>query len=307
MRKLVASVFAMLTRLLVGTGISRLPLVHRTYQFLYRLLIGTSVSLPPLLINVQGQQMYVDATSVSFAPARVRSRAYEEQETELFKKIVRGGMVVVDIGANIGYYTLIAASIVGEHGKVFAFEPEPKNHALLVKNIEANGYENIIAVPKAVSDKGGSTRLFLSPDGNTGWHRIYDSEDGWNSIEIETVTLDEFFQGKEESIDVIKMDVEGSEMAVLQGMTRILERNDKLIIFTEFFPALLKKSGASPEGYLNELEKHGFKLYKIGEPMRLIDTDDIGRLSAIEQHANLVCLRGEGQESLLAEYLGKDN
>lgn len=302
MRKLIASIFTTVTRLLVGTGISRFPLVHRTYQFLYRHLLGKSVFLPPLLINVQGHRMYVGAATVDFAPARVRSRPYEKYQTELFRKIVKKGMVVVDIGASIGYYTLIAAELVGENGKVFAFEPEPENYALLVRNIEANGYKNVLPVQKAVSNKVETTRLFLSPDGNTGWHRIYDSQDGWDSIEIETVTLDEFFKDKEGRIDVIKMDVEGAEMAVLQGMSHILKGNDNLKIFTEFMPMLLEKFGSSPEGYLSQLIKHGFKLYGIDEQkeqIRPFDMDSLRQMRTGGKYTNLLCLKGEYEESSL--------
>lgn len=302
MRRLVASIFAKVTRLLVGTGISRLPLVHRIYQFLYRHLLGKSVCLPPLLINVQGHRMYVGAATVDFAPARVRGQPYEKYQTKLFSEIVKKGAVIVDIGANIGYYTLIAAELVGENGKVFAFEPEPENYSLLVRNIEANGYKNVLPLRKAVSNRVGTTRLFLCPYGNKGWHRIYDSQDGWNSIEIETVTLDGFFKDKEDRIDVIKMDVEGAEMAILQGMSHILKRNDNLKIFTEFLPALLEKFGSSPEGYLNQLLKHGFKLYGIDEKeeqIRPIEVDSLGQMCTGVKYSNLLCLKGEREESLL--------
>lgn len=305
MRKLMASIFAKATRFLAGTGIGHPPLVQKIYQFLYYQLISKSAPLPPLLIEVEGQKMYVSATSIDFPPSHMRSGCYEKYETELFKKIVKKRMVVVDVGANIGYYTLIAAELVGEKGKVFAFEPEPENYALLVRNIEANGYKNAVPVPKAVSNKEGTTRLFLSPDGNTGWHRIYDLQDGWNSIEVETVSLDEFFKDQEDRIDVIKMDVEGAEMAVLQGMSQILKRNVNLKIFTEFSPTLLEKFGSSPEGYLNQLIKHGFKLYGIdeqNEQIRAIDIDSLRQLRTDWKFANLLCLKGKcDQNSLTTE------
>jgi len=299
MSKLMSSIFAKATRFFAGTGIGRPPLVQKIYRFLYCHVIGKSAPLPPLLVNVQGHRMYVKATTISFAPSRIRSGFHEKYETELFKGIVKKGMVVVDIGANIGYYTLIAAGLVGENGKVFAFEPEPESYALLVRNIEANGYKNVVPVQKAVSNKVGTTRLFLSPDGNTSWHRIYDAHDGWNFIEIETVTLDEFFKDKEDRIDVIKMDVEGAEMAVLQGMSQILKRNDNLKIFTEFLPIHLEKFGSSPEGYLSQLIKHGFKLYAIDEQKEQIRPVDVDSPTQTRVGPNLLCLKEEYEKSSL--------
>ena len=86
----------------------------------------------------------------------------EKYETELFKKMVQDGMVVVDIGANIGYYTLIAAKLVGNKGIVYAFEPEPSNYELLCQNIAINGYTNVVPIEKAVSKTSGKTKLYVN-------------------------------------------------------------------------------------------------------------------------------------------------
>ena len=87
---------------------------------------------------------------------------YSEYETDVMKKIVKKGDVDLDLGANIGYYTLIFAKIVGKNGKVFAFEPDLTNFTLLKKNVEINGYKNVVLINKAVSDKTGKLKLFLN-------------------------------------------------------------------------------------------------------------------------------------------------
>lgn len=302
MRKLMALIFAKATRFLAGSGIGRSALVQRIYRFLYYHLISKSEPLPPLLINVECHKMYVHPASVDFVQTGPWRSSYEKYQTELFKRIVKKGMVVVDLGANIGYYTLIAAKLVGEKGKVFAFEPEANNYALLERNIAINGYKNVVPVQKAVSNSMGTTTLFLSPDGNRGWHRIYKSQDGWDSVEIEMVTLGEFFKDKEDSIDVIKMDVEGAEAAVLEGMSQEQKTNDKLIIFTEFSPSSLEKLGTSPERYLNELIKYGFKLYRIDEKkeqIEAVDFDSVMQICAGGKYTNLLCLKGEYEENML--------
>ena len=77
------------------------------------------------------------------------------------REILKPGMVVLDIGANIGYHTLISSKLVGNTGKIYSFEPEPHNFKLLLKNIEINEFKNIIPINKALSNNIGSTKLFL--------------------------------------------------------------------------------------------------------------------------------------------------
>ncbi|MFQ5574888.1 MAG: FkbM family methyltransferase [Terriglobia bacterium] len=147
---------------------------------------------------------------------------YEPLETELVQKEVVEGNVVLDLGAHIGYYTLIFARLVGSQGKVFAFEPGPDNFALLEKNVQVNRYRNVTLVQRAVSEAAGRVRLYLN-EGNTADHRMYDSRDGRKHIEVETVRVDDYFAEYEGKIDFIKMDIQGAEGAALSGMVRLIE------------------------------------------------------------------------------------
>ena len=105
--------------------------------------------------QIHGHTMYL-ASSGSYPPLDMAMGRYEPETTRLFKETVKPGMVVVDIGAHVGYYTLLAAKQVGPDGKVYAFEPEPGNHALLLKNIGMNGYDNVVATPTTVAPLVGS-------------------------------------------------------------------------------------------------------------------------------------------------------
>jgi len=263
------------------------------------------------VIEVQGSKMFIDIKEESYPmrktfEAYALNRIHEKTTTELFKKVVKEGEVVVDLGANIGYFTLLAAKLVGKNGKVFSFEPEPRNYGYLKKNIEINDYKNVVAVQKAVSDKNGKTRLYIC-DYDTGHHTINKFEGvrayargrlvKEKSVEIETVTLDEFFKGKEELIDVIKMDVEGAEALVLAGMDNILKKNKKLQMFIEFFPLLIKKMGSSPSEFLKKLiEDYRFSISVIpddydakkGEMVSAASVDEVmGFCREEEDHINL--------------------
>ena len=230
------------------------------------------------IIDIQGSKMYLNIKNES--PAMIETfstyafnKIHERATTELFKKVVKRGDTVIDLGANIGYFSLLAAKIVGQSGKVYSFEPEPKNYSYLTKNININNYIQVSAFQKAVSDKNGKIKLYIC-DYDSGHHTIdkYEGIEAYSrgratkehSIEIETVRLDDIFQGKEESIGVIKMDVEGAEALALAGMDTILRKNKKLKMFIEFFPLLIEKMGNSPNEFIRKIfEDYRFSVYII--------------------------------------------
>ncbi len=230
------------------------------------------------IIEIQGSKMYVNANDESPAIRKTfeiyaSDKIHEKATTELFRKIIKKGDTVVDLGANIGYFTLLAARLAGPDGRVYSFEPEPKNYSYLKKNIELNNYSQATAINKAVSDKNGTTELFICLY-DTGHHTInkYDGIEAYSHgrstekrpIKIETITLDEFFKGREDSIDMIKMDVEGAESLALRGMDNILRRNNKLKMVVEFFPLLIRNMGDSPEDFVSKiLNNYKFSIFVI--------------------------------------------
>jgi len=215
--------------------------------------------------NVQGKKMYLDLSDRVHSESLYTTGIWEKNEAACFMKHIHSGMIVIDIGANVGYYSLLAAEKVGVSGRVFAFEPEPSRHGLLEKNIQADGCKQVVSVQKAISNKTGTARLYLDPRHNPGDHRLYDSNDGRDSIVVETVRLDDFFKDKDSPIHSIKMDIQGGEMAALEGMGDIIKRNDDLIILTEFWPEGMRKCGFSPIEFLNTLVAKGFHLHIVAD------------------------------------------
>lgn len=225
------------------------------------------------IIEIQGSKMYLNVWDKDLVMrktfrAYAFNRIHEENTTNLFKKSCKKGDVIVDLGANIGYFTLLAARLVGEKGRVYAFEPEPKNFNYLLKNVKLNSYHNVTCIQKAVSNFTGKTKLFICPY-DSGHHTINQYEGIRNYkpellsknnreefIEVETTTLDDFFRGKEQSIDLIKMDVEGAEMLILLGMEEVIQKSKNLKMFIEFFPLLIKKMGNSPEEFIRKLLRY---------------------------------------------------
>jgi FkbM family methyltransferase len=261
-------------------------------------------------VEAQGHKLFLDPRDMGMARAFLLfSGRWEETETRLFSSLVKEGMTVVDIGANVGYYTLLAARLVGPKGRVYAFEPSPGNFALLSRNVEANGYKNVILIPKAVSNRSGTASLRIDR-ASSGGHSLSNFRGGADSIEVETISLDDYFACRSETIGVLKMDAEGAEVAILDGMSEVLERNPDLTLLTEFFPRAVQGLGYVPEDYIRELARSGFRIYPIDEDRGEVDSLDVERVSdlidsltrenASKNVLNLLCLRG-GPYNLLPE------
>ncbi|MBA7660315.1 hypothetical protein ES703_68317 [subsurface metagenome] len=130
-----------------------------------------------------------------------------------------------------------------------------------------NKYGNIIPVQKAVSNKSGTIKLFNS---TSGGHSIYELSNNRDFIEVEAVTLDEFFADKEYHINVIKIDIEGAEIDAVEGMNKVIKKNKDLEMLVEFWPFAIKRAGRSPDEFFAKLLSHGFVIYGIYEKKRLL-------------------------------------
>ena len=212
-------------------------------------------------VFIDGHKLFLDANDSLRLSI---NGTYSEFETNFMKSMIKKESVVLDLGANIGYYTLMFAKLVGKNGKVFAFEPDPTNFKLLKKNVKVNGYKNVVLVNKAISNKNGKLKLFLGGTNFAG-HRIYDSKDGRKFIEIHSVRLDDYFKNKCNKVDFIKMDIEGSEFLAVNGMHNLLNENQKIKIISEFSPKGIVMSGFEPIDYLKSLINLGFKLSEVNE------------------------------------------
>lgn len=248
-------------------------------------LFGDTVEADGHLLDVEPHDRAVGA--------RLRRRGiWAAAETELCKREIREGMRAVDVGANIGYFTLLFARLVGPTGHVYAFEPEPRNFELLQRNVARNRYTNVTAVPKAVARVSGSQRLFKSPD-NLGDHRLAHGPAGRDWVEVSVVALDEFFAAGA-CVDFVKLDIQGAECGALHGARALLERSKPVCLITEFWPAGIRAFGDDPEQYLRELWALGFRMWVIGSGSRpqLVPLDGPTALHALVQRdheVNLFC------------------
>ena len=220
---------------------------------------------------------------------------YEPLEIETIKQETQEGSVFVDIGANIGYHTLHIARHVGEKGHVYAFEPDDENFALLKKNLQVNGITNVTLVKKAVSNKVGFAKLYLS-DTNKADHQIYETKEMRKALEIKTTTLDDYFADYIGSIDFIKMDIQGSEYLAFNGMQNILKKYPNVKIVMEYWPLGIKDCGGDSEKLLDDLLSLGFSFYDVNEAKKsVIPIDKAGIVEKYNLkngvYTNLLCKR----------------
>jgi FkbM family methyltransferase len=188
---------------------------------------------------------------------------YEPQETVLLRRLLRKGMTVVDVGASWGYFTLVAAHLVGETGRVLAVEPDPRTFRLLAENLRHNGLRHVRAIPAAAARYAGVLTLhgFRIADGNFGLSRVVDAQiEGDNIFHVPGIPLDELIgEAGLGKIDFLKMDVEGAEGDALAGLTRAMSSHQIRWLLLELHPAELAERGESIHSIFAELKKYGYQ------------------------------------------------
>ena len=231
-----------------------------------------------------------------YPPLDMLTGNFETETTRLIMNLVRPGSFVIDIGAHVGYYTLISAGLTGLHGKVLAFEPDPTNHELLTRNIELNLFHNVTVVKKAVSNQSGTGTLFQTKL-DTGRHSTYKHDIPLSgSVDIETVSLDEILgeQGNPK-VDLIKIDVEGAEMDVWHGMSQLLAGDTVPKIIIEYHPILLTSAGVDALQFASQIFSQGFRVQMVNDNtgLKAIDESEMEelttRLSRHQVSINLFC------------------
>lgn len=178
-------------------------------------------------------------------------------EIALLKKHVRKNDVILDIGANIGFYAKILADLAGPNGKVHCFEPDKTNFKYLENN--CGKLPNVILNNKAIGPKTEKINIYISKSINVD-HRTYKPEEYEQELEIEAISIDDYLRSNTK-VDLIKMDIQGFEMQAIKGMLLILDNNPNIKIISEFWPYGLKQAGSSLCDYFNFLSYKGFNCY----------------------------------------------
>ncbi|MSU55766.1 MAG: FkbM family methyltransferase [Candidatus Taylorbacteria bacterium] len=188
--------------------------------------------------------------------------SYEPETTKLFANIIRPGMTVVDIGAHIGYFTRLFSKLAGARGQILAFEADPTNYALLVRNTSRT--KNVRCVPLAVTDKKGIVDFYHFDDKSGAHSTIPNIPLPFEKrvLHVPSTSLDGWLDEQGiVAVDVVKMDIEGGESTALCGMTKTLGRARVLV--TECAPAWIEAAGSTPLRFLQTIESAGFSIFAV--------------------------------------------
>jgi FkbM family methyltransferase len=180
---------------------------------------------------------------------------------DLLQRSLRPGDRVVDIGANVGFYAEVLARLVGEDGRVYAFEPAAENFDRLAARTQR--YRQVRPVRAAVTDHVGATALYLSSDLNVD-HRTYRTDDTRRTASVDAVSLDAFFAADTAPLRLIKMDIQGAEHAALLGMQNVVARSPGVKILLELWPFVYERYGNGTQTILRLLESWGFEMHRLG-------------------------------------------
>lgn len=196
-----------------------------------------------------------------------------QAEDRLLRKLVHPGMQIVDVGANIGLYSLLLARLTGNAGHVYSFEPEPNLFATFSENCAANKMPNITPFQCAA---GSATRraAFSRSAFNSGNNSVTPSSVA--AVEVQIVRVEDLLPIQ--AVDFVKIDVQGHELPALRGMERLLKASDAVRVMFEFWPAGLRRAKTEPDALLGYLSDLGFIIYST-EDSKLTEVTDSAKLT----------------------------
>jgi FkbM family methyltransferase len=205
----------------------------------------------------------------------------------LIKAIVRPGASVVDVGAQLGYVTAHLADLVGPEGSVQSFEPDPNAIAQLRATVRANHHEWVKILPIALGASDGEIDFYVSP--TLGWSTAVPGthRQGLTTVRVPVTTLDKLADAKmiRRPVQFVKIDVEGFEVEVLEGMKALLEQ-DRPCVLAEVNPVLLKPNGRTTGDLLTALERPGYRLFQVVEPQGVLNGGSV-KLIPIDRSRSL--------------------
>lgn len=251
-------------------------------------------------IDLGGFQMYI---TPRYLYHYVQNR-YEPFSTEIVKNYLKKDATFVDIGAHYGYYSLLAANS-DKNVKVISIEPVKENYNILKKNIHLNKLKNCELYNIAASDKKEIKIFNVTEASDSAGFYLHPNTKTKEKINIQTINIDEILKGKK--VDFIKIDVEGHEIKVLNGLKETLKKNKNIILLVEFNPQCLENGGFKPDDLLEKIEKLGFEIFLVDENNRKYYRLKANKYSwkdlmGTNVYANILCLNKE--KALLTTYFG---
>jgi FkbM family methyltransferase len=286
MKKIVYSFYQNLNQWYFKSRLAHRPKIHTGFRAVARVTINPIFRLYTRLITQRKGLTFPVGSKHQLIMAL---GVYEPEVVAICRQKLQPGMIVIDAGAYAGYYTLLFSELVGAEGKVYAFEPHPENIAAVRHNIRNSRYpENIVVVPKAVSNQVGSAQIYQHQN-DTAKTSLYTDVSIKAPLSITATTIDAFLSEQGISkIDLIKLDIEGAEQSALDGMQNLIAASKRLMLIVECSPEILTRVGSTPAAFIAQLHKCGFMVSVIGEKGELVEPET-ALMQAENNDINLFC------------------
>jgi len=249
---------------------------------------------------VGNARLQMDPQDEGIAAELFVDRTHEPFATALLMKQIRAGMTVVDAGSNVGYYVVQEEPLVGPTGKIFAIEPGPRTFQMLSRNVELNALSNVKLIHGAVSDHTGTASLYVSNQSNIS--RLSPRSDYVERVEVPLFTIDDLV-ADEPRVDIVRMDIEGHEVAAQRGMLDVIRRHRPLVCVEIHFPMLTETDANE---YLRTFDDAGYELKAF--VFRWADNAVFGKFWASERtvykRSHLLDLVGPVRSQTIVAFIG---
>jgi len=216
---------------------------------------------------------------------------FEHECTDLVLRLVKPGDCFLDVGAHIGYFTLLAARAVGPRGTVHAFEASPHTSGILRENITINGFANVQVHEKAVSDTCGVVTFYTSSRENLGRSGMLDPGGAAGRALVPSITVDSLLP-QLPKVKMVKIDVEGGEMLVIRGMDALIARDKPYILF-ELTQEWLLRMGTEAASLCGHLKQRGYALFRVNARLETFDNPPMDQCNVLAVHDSAEVCQGQ--------------
>lgn len=246
---------------------------------------------------IYGPKIYLDTRETSLAPMIIEYGFWEKWVTDVFLSLVKPGLTVLDIGANCGYYSLLAAQNVGPTGQVHCVEPNPFLHQNLLRSFAINKFTNVKLHKVAFAAKDEKEVTLYTPGSFSGGATIYEIPDSYTQygpiqkVKVPAVHFADYFSDL--TAQLIKIDIQGAEPHLVDGLLNIAERSKKLDILMEYAPILWIAAGFNPRSVMERFTQNGFTIKIIerrGNPKKVSLEELLSQTKKMETKGGFVDL-----------------
>lgn len=230
-------------------------------------------------VLVGGRRLYINKKDSVVSESLLASGTWEPTISKIFTMCAKKARTIVDVGGNLGYFTILATTVISNTSKVYVFEPERTNFNLLKKSVKENHLQNVTCEKLAVGNAEGEISLYIAED-NFGDHRAFSSGENRKVETVNVTTLDSYFSALKKPIDLLKIDIQGFEVQAFQGAKKLLQRGKIRVIISELWPIGLQLAGSDWRDYIKLLQTSNFSIWEIDDETGKISPFDPMKLEA---------------------------